>query len=71
MLARVASVMAGKNVSIASVIQNRADRPDAASLVLTTHLSNERAIQATLAHLAKLPSMIEPPLLLRIGDFAD
>lgn len=70
-LAQVASAMAEKNVSIASVIQNRADRPDAASLVLTTHLSNERAIQGTLARLAKLPSMIDPPLLLRIGDFAD
>ncbi|MBS0630926.1 MAG: homoserine dehydrogenase [Verrucomicrobia bacterium] len=70
-LAQVASVMAEKNVSIASVIQNRADRPDAASIVLTTHESNERAIQATLARLAKLPSMVEAPLLLRIGDFAD
>ena len=68
-LARVASVTAEQKVSIASVIQNRADRPDAASLVLTTHDSNERAIQATIARLAKLPVVLEPPLLLRIADF--
>ena len=70
-LARVASVMAERQVSIASVIQNRADRPDAASLVLTTHESNEHAIQSTLARLARLSSVLERPLLLRIGDFAE
>src|SRR5690606_23450887 len=43
-LARVASVMAKQKVSIASLIQSPADRPGAASLVLTTHESNERAI---------------------------
>jgi len=34
--------------SIASVIQNPAERVGAASLVLTTHESNERAMSATL-----------------------
>ncbi|HVU25945.1 MAG TPA: homoserine dehydrogenase [Opitutus sp.] len=70
-LARVASVMADQHVSIASVIQHRAERPDAASLVLTTHESNERAIQATIARLAKLPAVLERPLLLRIAAFGD
>jgi len=70
-LARVASVMAGHHVSIASLIQNRADSPDAASLVLTTHDSNERAIQATIERLAKLPVVLEHPLLLRIADFKE
>jgi homoserine dehydrogenase len=68
-LARVASVMARGQVSIASVIQHPAGIPGAASLVLTTHESNERAIQATLRTLTGLGSMMEPPLLLRIGDF--
>lgn len=68
-LARVASAMAEHQVSIASVIQNRADRPDAASLVLTTHDSNERAIQATMTKLAKLPVVVEKPLVLRIAEF--
>jgi glycine cleavage system regulatory protein len=44
-LARVASVMAGHHVSIASVIQNPAETAGAASLVLTTHQSNEKAMR--------------------------
>ena len=70
-LARVATVMAEQRVSIASLIQNRADRPDAASLVLTTHESNERAIQSTISRLKKLPVVLEAPLLLRIGEFTE
>jgi homoserine dehydrogenase len=70
-LARVASVMADQQVSIASVIQSRAERPDAASLVLTTHESNERALQATVARLSRLASVLERPLLLRIADFSE
>jgi homoserine dehydrogenase len=70
-LARLASVLADHHVSVASLIQNRADRPEAASLVLTTHESNEHAMQATLARLRRLPVVLEPPLLLRIADFAE
>jgi homoserine dehydrogenase len=68
-LARVASVMARHHVSIASVIQNPAETPGAASLVLTTHESNERAMDATLKQLSGLASVLDEPLLLRIGDF--
>lgn len=70
-LAKVASLLAEQKVSIASVIQNRAEQPDAASLVLTTHDSNEHAIQTTIAKLAKLSVVLERPLLLRIGDFGE
>ncbi len=68
-LARVASVMARQRVSIASVIQSPADLPGAASLVLTTHESNERAIGATLRQLQTLAAVLDAPVLLRIGDF--
>ncbi len=68
-LARVASVMAKHHISIASVIQNPSERARAASLVLTTHESNERAMQATLKQLRALASVLEQPVLLRIGDF--
>lgn len=68
-LARVASVMAKQQVSIASVIQTPAERANAASLVLTTHESDERAIRATLKQLAALGSVLDAPVLLRIGDF--
>lgn len=68
-LARVASVMARHHISIASVIQNPSERSGAASLVLTTHESNERAMQTTLKRLAGIASVLERPVLLRIGDF--
>jgi homoserine dehydrogenase len=68
-LARVASVMAKHNVSIASVIQNPSERKNAASLILTTHDSNERAMRATLKQFSTLSSVLETPVLLRIGDF--
>jgi homoserine dehydrogenase len=70
-LARVATVMAKNHISIASVIQNPAEREGAASLVLTTHESDERAMKAALAALARLGSVRESPLHLRIGDFAE
>jgi len=68
-LARVASVMARQHVSIASVIQSPADQPGAASLVLTTHESNEHAMGATLRQLKSLAAVLDTPVLLRIGDF--
>jgi homoserine dehydrogenase len=70
-LARVASVMARAGVSIASVIQNPDEGGRAASLVLTTHESNEQAMGGAVRELARLPIVLERPLLLRIADFAD
>jgi homoserine dehydrogenase len=68
-LARVASEMARHQVSIATVIQGPAERARAASLVLTTHESDERAIARTLRRLRTLAAVLEEPVLLRIGDF--
>ncbi|MFM1852051.1 MAG: hypothetical protein RIS54_1735 [Verrucomicrobiota bacterium] len=68
-LARVASVMAKHHVSIASVIQSPSEATGTASLVLTTHDSHERAMQGTLKQLARLASVVDQPLLLRISDF--
>ncbi len=70
-LAQIATVMARHDVSIESVIQTSSDRPGAASLILTTHDSNEKAIRATLTSLSRLKSVLEKPLLLRIGDFSE
>ncbi len=70
-LAQIAHVMASQHVSIASVIQSAQEPAGMASLVLTTHQSDERAMRATLARLARLRCVRETPLLLRIGDFAD
>lgn len=68
-LARIANVTAQSHVSIASVLQRPSERTGAATLILTTHASNERAIRATLARLRRLSSVLGEPLLLRIGDF--
>ena len=70
-LARVASVMAKHHVSIASVIQSPAETAGAASLVLTTHQSNEKAMHTTLKQLGALAAVLDEPVLLRIGDFND
>jgi homoserine dehydrogenase len=67
----VASALARHRVSIASVIQTPAERKGAASLVLTTHTTDERAVRRALGNLARLGSVLETPLLLRIGEFAD
>ncbi len=69
-LARIASATARSHVSIASVLQRPSERAGAATLILTTHTSNEKAIRATVARLRRLSSVVGEPLLLRIGDFA-
>ena len=68
-LARIATSTAQSQVSIASVLQRSSERAGAATLILTTHTSNEKAIRATLARLRRLSSVLGEPLLLRIGDF--
>jgi homoserine dehydrogenase len=70
-LAQIATATSENSVSIASVVQTASQRPDAASLILTTHLSDERAMRHTLLQLSKLSCVLEPPFLLRIGDFAE
>jgi homoserine dehydrogenase len=70
-LARVAAAMARRQVSIASVIQHAAVRAGAASLVLTTHESDEQSLRATLQAVGRLDSVLEAPLLLRIGSFGN
>jgi len=70
-LARVATIMARNKMSIASVIQNPSERAGSASLVLTTHESDERSMRVALRGLTALGSVREAPLLLRIGDLGD
>lgn len=70
-LARVATIMARNRMSIASVIQHPGEEDGLASLVLTTHESDERSMHSALRDLARLPAVKEKPLLLRIGDLGD
>ena len=70
-LSRISSVTAKYKVSIASVQQRAGARPGAASLILTTHRSNEKAIRAAVKTLRQLSAVLSPPLLLRIASFDD
>jgi homoserine dehydrogenase len=70
-LARVATIMARNRMSIASVIQGPSEQAGLASLVLTTHESDERSMRVALRSLSALSSVREAPLLLRIGDLGD
>lgn len=69
-LAKIAGATARLGVSIASVLQRPSDIAGAASLILTTHDSNEKAIRATVARLGKLSCVLGEPVLLRIATFA-
>ncbi|MET0262122.1 MAG: homoserine dehydrogenase [Rariglobus sp.] len=69
-LARIAGATADLDVSISSVLQRPSETPGAASLILTTHQSDEKAIRATVNRLKKLSSILGDPVLLRIADFA-
>ncbi len=70
-LARVASVMAGNDVSIASVLQHELPLSKGASLILTTHQSNEKDVRNAVTELGELDSTIEEPFLMRIADFEE
>lgn len=68
-LAQIASVTAQNHVSIERVIQTSSEHPAAASLIITTHESDESSMSHALTDIARLTCVLEPPLLLRIGDF--
>jgi homoserine dehydrogenase len=70
-LAQIATVMATHRVSIASVLQRESTTPQSASLILTTHETDDRAIQGTITALRESPCVLAEPMLLRIADFAD
>ncbi len=63
--------MAKHDVSIASVIQNPSEKEGTASLVMTTHESDERAVRATLQGLRRSNTIVGEPVLLRIDDFQE
>jgi len=68
-LSEVSSVLASHHISIESVLQMPASKKGGASLVLTTHLSSEGAMQEALRELGKQKSVNQKPFLLRIANF--
>lgn len=70
-LEQVASIMAKQRVSIASVLQRESEAPDAASLILTTHDTNEAAIERAVLGLHVADCVVGEPVVLKIADFED
>ncbi|GAB5562661.1 MAG: homoserine dehydrogenase [Synoicihabitans sp.] len=70
-LSKISSATARFGVSIASVQQTQSSRAKAATLMLTTHLTNEKAIRSAVAQLRRLKGVLGTPQLLRIASFED
>ncbi len=70
-LSKISSATARFGVSIASVQQTQSSRAQAATLMLTTHLTNEKAIRSAVAQLRRLAGVLGTPQLLRIASFED
>lgn len=67
-LARVAEALADCGVSIATMVQHGDPGDGAATLLLTTHRSNEVSMQETMKRLETLPVVLEKPFLMRIFE---
>ena len=70
-LAKISAATAKFGVSIASVQQTASARSAAATLMLTTHETNEKAIRSAIAQLRQLAGVLGDPLLLRIASFEE
>ncbi|MGK0309258.1 MAG: homoserine dehydrogenase [Lentimonas sp.] len=69
-LAKISNILAGYHISFATV--NQKELPDGSALImLTTHVSNERAIAAAKAALTKENSVLNQPTSFRIFDPAE
>ncbi|MDP0498314.1 MAG: homoserine dehydrogenase [Verrucomicrobiota bacterium JB024] len=65
-LARVTDILSREGVSIATMTQHQEPKTGTATLLFTTHQSNEKVMAATLKNLKRLSSVVEKPFLLRI-----
>ncbi len=65
-LAKLAGVLASREVSIEQLVQQRKGSVPEATIVMTTHHALERNFRAALAEVARLPDVAEPPVALRI-----
>lgn len=67
-LARVADTLADEQVSIATVLQTGIPERSAASIILTTHETNEHSISLAMRALESLTGVLDKPVLLRMFD---
>jgi homoserine dehydrogenase len=67
-LAKVAESLALHEVSLATVSQTPGDNSSSASIILTTHQTNEHSIGQAIDSLEKLEGVKEKPVLFRMFD---
>ncbi|HVU37167.1 MAG TPA: homoserine dehydrogenase, partial [Opitutales bacterium] len=65
-LAEVARALADHQISIATMIQHEDRARQTATLIFTTHASNEQCVHQACRHLKKLRVVLDAPFLLRI-----
>mgnify|MGYP003345878749 CR=1 FL=1 len=64
--ARVATLLASARIGISSVIQPEGHEGETVPVILMIHDAPNRALQAALAKIARLPFVKAPPVLLRV-----
>ncbi len=67
-LAKVAECLAERGISLATVSQTPHENNQPASLILTTHQTNEHSIAQALNQLEQLPGVMDKPVLFRMFD---
>jgi homoserine dehydrogenase len=68
-IADIAAALRDEQVSMESMIQHGRAPGEAVPIVLTTHDTVEASMQKALAAIAQLPTVLEPPRMIRIEDF--
>ncbi len=69
-LAKVASIFAAHNIGISSVIQPEGHAGDQVPLIIMVHDAPEKHFAAALAEIARLETIKDAPVRLRVEDFA-
>lgn len=65
-LSQIASTLGAQNISISSVLQKGRQQGQTVPLVIMTHRSSERSVQAAIQTITRMPFVSEAPMLLRI-----
>jgi homoserine dehydrogenase len=65
-LADITSLLRDENISLESMLQHGRKPGEAVPIVLVTHHTNEAAVAAAIARIARLDAVLEPPALIRI-----
>ena len=71
-MAEIASILASREVSLASVTQKEVGvDAERVSLIITTHMTSEKAIKEPIDDLGNLDSVQGSPMTMPIRDFGD